>query len=208
MHITECPECNTSITEDENYCHKCGKDLKTTTSRSRVNNYRNNQVYQKASAGSRLLAYLIDSIIILILSLPSIVLIIMGIIAIFSNNFNIYALEELRLQDVNISAFILGSVLIIIPLIYRFIKDGLGKGQSVGKRAMGIMVVNIDDNKPCSIGSSILRELIWTLISLFPIFGWLVEPIMALVNDDGRRLGDLAAGTMVIEKCDYKETEI
>lgn len=206
MYITECPKCKTKINDKSNYCHKCGAKLNEYTHDTNINYPINKSEYKKASSGLRFIAYLLDSVIILILSIPSFIFIITGIVTNFNNGNCIYEYNEFNLQNLN--TFILGLILLIFPLIYEFIKDGLGKGQSLGKRAVGLMVVNINDNTPCSIASSILRKIVWTAISLFPAFGWLVEPIMILATEDGRRLGDLAAGTMVIEKRYYNANNI
>jgi uncharacterized RDD family membrane protein YckC len=90
--------------------------------------------------------------------------------------------------------------------IYSFVKDGREGGQSFGKEMLNLMVVNINTNQPCTMGESALRTLIWMLLSLIPIVGWLIEPIVALASDDGRRLGDRVANTQVIEVSAYRPT--
>jgi|TARA_B100001971_G_C18086690_1_gene481302 uncharacterized RDD family membrane protein YckC len=84
-------------------------------------------------------------------------------------------------------------------LTYNFIKDGLGKGQSWGKKAVGLMVIHLSDKTPCSLSQSLLRNLIMILLGIIPFIGWLIEPIIVLSTKDGRRLGDRAANTQVVE---------
>lgn len=206
MYITECPKCKSKINDNSNYCQVCGTKLTRETQESNMKYSFNQPRYIKASIGLRLVAYFLDVLVVFLLSIPSVILIIAGIIDIINTNSNwMYEHEEFDIN--NIESFILGLILLLIPFVYEFIKDGLWKGQSIGKKAMGLMVLNINDNTPCSIGSSILRKFVWIIINFFPIVGFLVEPIMILANEDGRRLGDLAAGTMVIERRDYKEEE-
>jgi uncharacterized RDD family membrane protein YckC len=43
-------------------------------------------------------------------------------------------------------------------------------------------------------------------LNVIPILGQLVEPITVLTSDDGRRLGDRAAGTQVVDVSTYEAT--
>lgn len=79
-------------------------------------------------------------------------------------------------------------------LYYTFCKDGLGAGQSYGKKMNGLMVVNLLTNQPCSKSNSAIRAL----ILMIPFVG-IVECFMVLFTDKGRRLGDKVAETQVIE---------
>lgn len=89
-------------------------------------------------------------------------------------------------------------------LYYSFTKDGREGGQSIGKKKYDLMVVNITTNRPCTKGESCIRQLDLFFLQMIPIVGWLVEPIFMLASKDGRRLGDRAAGTQVIEAKEYR----
>jgi len=91
-------------------------------------------------------------------------------------------------------------------LYYSFTKDGRTGGQSIGKKKCGLMVVNITTNKPCTKGESALRALDLIFLNMIPIVGWLVEPIVVLSSEDGRRLGDKFADTQVINVSEYRPT--
>lgn len=89
---------------------------------------------------------------------------------------------------------------ILWAIYYGLTKDGREGGQSIGKRATGLRVVNISTGNPCSTSESIVRNLVLAGLNLVPAVGWLIEPIVAMAEGSGRRLGDMAAGTQVIEK--------
>jgi uncharacterized RDD family membrane protein YckC len=83
------------------------------------------------------------------------------------------------------------------------------RGQSIGKRIMGIRVVRIDGGKPGFVYAWLLRECVITFIGiaagLIPIMGpFLLRPAFHLVDwcmifrDDQRCLHDLMAGTRVV----------
>ena len=55
-------------------------------------------------------------------------------------------------------------------LFYTLFKDGLGNGQSLGKRAAGLMVVQLEENVPCGYGASALRNIIKIALNLLPFF--------------------------------------
>ena len=149
-----------------------------------------NGAYSKASLGNRFLASLLDGLIMTGLAIPAIIFYAIGMAQLGSYGGS----------DDAIPFFIIAVFLYFIPLIYSFIKDGLGEGQSWGKKAVGLMVVYLPNNTHCTIGQSCLRRLIGGLLAIIPFIGWLIEPIMVLATEDGRRLADKAANTQVIEK--------
>lgn len=98
-------------------------------------------------------------------------------------------------------------VILYLPFfLYDFIFEVFLNGQSIGKKLMKIRVVKIDGSQP-GLGSYFLR---WILkpIDVFLTQGS-VAFITLLINGKGQRLGDLAANTTVIKlKQDVKLEEI
>jgi len=70
-------------------------------------------------------------------------------------------------------------------------------GATPGKRAFGLAVVH-DDGSPLSLGSAVLRNLI-RFVDFLPV-GYLVGLGSCLISDRFQRLGDLAAGTLVVHR--------
>ncbi|RKT43864.1 RDD family protein [Thiocapsa rosea] len=68
-------------------------------------------------------------------------------------------------------------------------------GATPGKRSMGLMVVH-DDGTPVRLPASLIRNLLRTVDFLPILYG--VGLVSMLVDRDFRRLGDLAAGTLVV----------
>jgi uncharacterized RDD family membrane protein YckC len=94
-------------------------------------------------------------------------------------------------------------ILFLSTLCYAFLRDAR-RGQSLGKRAARLMVISLSTGRPCGARDSAFRSLVLILSGvLIPGIGWLIEPIVALVDKDGRRLGDRAADTQVIELSSY-----
>lgn len=147
--------------------------------------------YPKASLGSRFIAALLDRLIMVGLSIPAVIFYVIGV----SKLHSYYGSSDDAVPFLIVAVF-----LYFIPVVYSLIKDGLGEGQSWGKKAVGLMVVSLSHNTPCTMGQSCLRCLIGGLLALIPFVGWLIEPIMVLATEDGRRLADKVASTQVIEK--------
>jgi len=72
---------------------------------------------------------------------------------------------------------------------YLFLSDGLHDGQSFAKQLLGVRVVNAKTGAPCTFGQSFVRNIFTILGPLDWIF---------IFGDAHQRLGDKAAGTMVI----------
>jgi len=197
-----CPICKTSYPPDVKFCINDGARLvaagnSTEQTEPKIHNpfERSPQVdlpYFKASIGNRFLATLLDGLIVTALTIPAAIALVGAFIAAYGSE-----------EELTITLGIVGLILALIPLAFQMLKDGFGQGQSPGKKVMKLMVIDLDTNMPCTKQKSFLRNIILLLMALVPVVGSLIEPIMVLATKDGRRLGDRAANTMVIEKSDY-----
>ncbi|MFB6257216.1 MAG: RDD family protein [Flavobacteriales bacterium] len=89
------------------------------------------------------------------------------------------------------------SILLFLPvLLYHFLMEVLFNGKSVGKFAMGIRVMKLDGSPP-SVASYLLR---WLFRMLDMLFAWTVGILAIILNRQGQRIGDLAAGTLVVKE--------
>ena len=139
--------------------------------------------YEVASVGDRILAYLIDVVIILSYIILVALLTFLG--------------SKVFLGQVPPAGFIGLVVLLYLPiLLYDLLLEILMDGQSFGKRQRQIKVVKLDGSQP-GIGSYLLRWLL-RLIDL-SLFSGGVALITILINGKGQRLGDIAAGTAVVK---------
>lgn len=90
----------------------------------------------------------------------------------------------------------LGSLLIFaVNWWYMVLFEVLNQGRSPGKQWMGLRVVQ-DDGTPIGWSASLLRNLL-RFVDLLP-FGYFLGAISCLQHPNFKRLGDLAAGTLVI----------
>ncbi len=102
-------------------------------------------------------------------------------------------------------------------LAYLLIADGFPGGRSLGKRLIGLRVVEKDSGEACVYSKSILRNLPIGLVFLFamiPFIGWvlfftvgliivLFEGYLMYTDEGGDIVGDILAHTKVIsEKTD------
>ena len=72
-------------------------------------------------------------------------------------------------------------------------------GASVGMHAVGIRVVR-QDGRPCGMGRAFLRNLLFLVDGIPFCIPYLLGFILMSTRDDHRRVGDLAAGTWVVQK--------
>lgn len=86
-------------------------------------------------------------------------------------------------------------VFFVITWFYNVIFEVRFQGQTPGKKAMGIAVVH-DDLTPIGWGTSIIRNFLRTADMLPALYCFGIASMMATRHF--RRLGDLAAGTLVI----------
>jgi uncharacterized RDD family membrane protein YckC len=84
----------------------------------------------------------------------------------------------------------LGVLGFILALAYLLLADGLPGGQSVGKRALGIAVIDQRTKRACTYGESFVRNLPLTLLG---IIDWAF-----IFGRTRQRLGDRLASTVVV----------
>ena len=93
-----------------------------------------------------------------------------------------------------------GLYLIVLFLLYwgyPIVLEALWRGQTLGKRAMSLRVVSAD-GAPVGWLAAITRNLLRT-VDMLP-FGYAAGLVCSLSDRYGRRLGDLAAGTLVVHE--------
>lgn len=86
-------------------------------------------------------------------------------------------------------------VLFLVTWWYMVLFEVLNQGRSPGKQFIGMRVVH-DDGTPIGWSASLLRNLL-RFVDMLP-FGYSVGAFTCLQHPSFKRLGDLAAGTLVI----------
>ena len=133
-----------------------------------------------AGPGSRLLALILD--LLLVSTLGSALAKVIGVVGIVS--------ADVGVALVTISYFAL-------TLLYGMVTEWAWRGQTVGKRLLGLHVIDANGGRlqPSQI---IMRNLIRP-VDMLPLF-YFTGTAVSLLNNRFQRLGDLAAGTVVIRR--------
>ena len=87
--------------------------------------------------------------------------------------------------------------LFVVTWFYPVICEVVLNGATLGKKALKLRVVHVDGT-PVGLPASLVRNLV-RFADFFPLF-YGVGLVTCLLNDDSRRLGDLAAGTVVVHR--------
>lgn len=85
----------------------------------------------------------------------------------------------------------------LLPILYFVLAEGLGNGQTVGKRTLGLRV-RMADGTPVGLEAAILRNLLRPADMLPPPY--LIGLASIFLTTKAQRLGDLAAGTVVVSE--------
>ena len=132
--------------------------------------------YRVAGVGDRILATLIDGLIIW-----------SYVILLF------YLLIEFEVND---EAFYISLILFLPAFFYHFIMELIMNGQSPGKQVLKIRVVSLDGSRP-SVSSYLIRWML-RIIDILPSYG-IIAILTVSFSEKAQRLGDMAAGTTVIK---------
>jgi uncharacterized RDD family membrane protein YckC len=104
------------------------------------------------------------------------------------------------------SALVGAALVVLLTAVfigYPVLLETLTGGRTLGKLAMGLRVVR-DDGGPIRFRHALTRALVRTALEwpglLMPPVTWVASLWTMLVNPQGKRLGDLMAGTIVIHE--------
>ena len=106
--------------------------------------------------------------------------------------------------ETNISGWVVATLYLFPLLFYTLICEVLNQGQTLGKMVLNIRVVKMDGSMP-TLGAYLMRWMLWLIDGPATSFVGLVAMIL---NRNNQRLGDMAAGTVVIKKQKYKKIQI
>lgn len=204
-----CPKCGKETTEDDNFCISCGEELRSYKNRDNLHNtnvksnhnYGNevskedmsysysgipteNSEIQLASLGSRIVAYIIDTVVIFVLAI-----LVLSVIA--------------SIQTTTDDLYYLLSYLVYALIFFGYfilLEGPLGKGRTVGKRVLKLRVVKKDQSM-MGYGASFGRNILRLIDGLF---FYIIGMILISDSNLNQRLGDRAADTIVIKENDYK----
>lgn len=139
--------------------------------------------YELAGLGSRFTALLLDGLIV-----------VAGLIALLLGAWIALGAAPAALAGV------IWAVVVVLAFLwgwgYFVFLEGRRDGQTVGKRRLGIRVVH-EGGYPLSMRGAMIRNLL-RIVDAQPAVTWLLGGVVMLIDSRTRRLGDLAAGTVVV----------
>ncbi|MDQ0231149.1 RDD family protein [Metabacillus malikii] len=155
--------------------------------------------FQSAGLGSRAAAFIIDQIL---LSIANILIVIGFLLLIYGfSSLSFYSYELMF----SIPFAIMLIVLFILNWAYYVVLEYFSGGKTVGKRIVGIRVIQ-DNGHSITLLSSFIRNLLRIIDSL-PAY-YLLGMFMVFFHSKNKRLGDLVAGTIVVHERRKKKNKL
>ncbi len=148
--------------------------------------------YHVAGIASRFSAAWVDTFLMLVL----LVIVDVTLFLIVENFFGIQPDPDNN-QAVIWLAALFGLIAFAFFWGYYIFFEMLWNGQSPGKRWVGLRVIRTD-GMPLTLAESIIRNLV-RLVDFLPVF-YSIGVVTMFINEQSRRLGDLAAGTLVVRE--------
>ena len=148
--------------------------------------------YDVAGIGSRAAAALIDTAIQAVLLFA---VFIVNLIASLANMFD--RLGEAGAVLVVLTVILAALVAFFLLWGYYMLFEIVWNGQTPGKRALGIRVIR-ENGYPIRPGDAVVRNLVRIVDA--PPFGAVIGSLVMLFNERAKRLGDYAAGTIVVRE--------
>ena len=145
--------------------------------------------FQSAGLGSRTAAFIIDQLILMTVN----------VIIIICLGFVLYGFDDLFFLT-EFMSYPIAITLIVLFLLnwgYFFVLEYFSGGKTIGKRVIGIRVIQ-ENGHSLTILSSFIRNLVRIIDSL-PA-NYLVGMLMIFFHPKNKRIGDLVAGTIVVHE--------
>lgn len=100
-----------------------------------------------------------------------------------------------------IMALVMAAAGALLTIVYYIVSEMTMNGQSPGKRMAGLRVVR-DDGTPLTFSDSAIRNIV-RLVDMLPLF-YSIGLLAVFFHRQSKRLGDMAAGTVVIKERLYE----
>jgi uncharacterized RDD family membrane protein YckC len=137
--------------------------------------------YPVASVGDRIIAYLIDQLILIVFVIAMVVFYI-----------------NLKMEIIWVWVVTVGGPYLLYSVLFEIFMDG----QTPGKRAIHIKVLRLNGT-PATVGDYLFRW-IFAFVDI-QILSGVIAVLMITIGGKGQRLGDLVAGTTVVKLIEEKE---
>lgn len=98
-----------------------------------------------------------------------------------------------------LAAAVIVFVVLLVMVGYPTVMETLTRGRTLGKMALGLKVVR-DDGSSIRFRQAFVRSLMWLFVDFAPWFGCCPGIVASVMNKQGKRLGDMVAGTVVIRE--------
>jgi uncharacterized RDD family membrane protein YckC len=158
--------------------------------------------YALAGLGSRFLAWAFDFLLQILVAIAIFLGIIWAGSRIAGSSIRAAAAAGAseKIAEAIVIAIIVGVVFALF-FGYFIAFEAFWNGQTPGKKLLGIRVVR-DGGYPVDFGASLVRNLI--RVAEFLLTGYALSAISATVSPENKRLGDIAAGTIVVRDARLK----
>jgi uncharacterized RDD family membrane protein YckC len=137
-----------------------------------------------ASWGSRVGAYLLDG---LLLAIPYVLGFVLAIVG-----------DETGSDALLIVGWLIVAASIVLPFVYFAVLNGNERGQTWGKRVVGIRVRRDDGSSPLGAGRALARYAITFVFAFFFYIPMLLDYLWPLWDDRNQALHDKVAGSVVV----------
>lgn len=148
--------------------------------------------YELAGIGSRFLAAFVDTLLIVLLQLVVNVTLLLAVAAVVGDG-SLLALEVSG--GISLWIAVMGLAAFALLWGYYIFFETLWNGQSPGKRLVGLRVIR-REGIPIDVFAALIRNLV-RVIDFLPLY-YGVGVVTMFVDEKSRRLGDFAAGTLVV----------
>ena len=98
-----------------------------------------------------------------------------------------------------LAAALIFIVVLLVVVGYRVVMETLTRGRTLGKMVLGLKVVR-DDGSSIRFRHALVRTLLWFFVDFAPWFAASPGIVASLMNKQGKRFGDMVAGTVVIRE--------
>ena len=154
--------------------------------------------YELAGLGSRFLALIVDQAI----QILTLVAIFFGIVWAAARVDNGRASAVTDKLAMSLAIALVVTIVFVILFGYYIVFEALWNGQTPGKKLLGLRVVR-DGGYPIDFGASLIRNLI--RVGEWILGYYLLAAVSALLSPENKRLGDIAAGTIVVRDARLSE---